>query len=121
MVDEVVKVELIAGNTMIIPTGWIHAVVSRQKNLLVHTLLTKVSVHPYRYARLRGKFLTFIQRLVRLSVRPTDPLPLSLLDRTQLKICEIEKSTNVPKKFRFPHFTKCVWRSFTSGHVPTMS
>jgi type II secretory pathway component PulM len=27
MVDEVVKVELTAGNTMIIPTGWIHAVV----------------------------------------------------------------------------------------------
>lgn len=28
MVDEVVKVTLNAGNTMIIPTGWIHAVVS---------------------------------------------------------------------------------------------
>lgn len=28
MVDEVVKVTLHAGNTMIIPTGWIHAVVS---------------------------------------------------------------------------------------------
>jgi F-box and leucine-rich repeat protein 10/11 len=27
MVDEVVKVELTTGNTMIIPTGWIHAVV----------------------------------------------------------------------------------------------
>jgi F-box/leucine-rich repeat protein 10/11 len=27
MVDEVVKVELTEGNTMIIPTGWIHAVV----------------------------------------------------------------------------------------------
>lgn len=27
MVDEVVKVELTQGNTMIIPTGWIHAVV----------------------------------------------------------------------------------------------
>ena len=27
MVDEVFKVELIEGNTMIIPTGWIHAVV----------------------------------------------------------------------------------------------
>ena len=28
MCDEVFKVELQAGNTMIIPTGWIHAVVS---------------------------------------------------------------------------------------------
>ena len=27
MCDEVVKVELTEGNTMIIPTGWIHAVV----------------------------------------------------------------------------------------------
>lgn len=29
MVDEIYKVELTQGNTMIIPTGWIHAVVSR--------------------------------------------------------------------------------------------
>jgi hypothetical protein len=29
MADQVVRVELVAGNTMIIPTGWIHAVVSR--------------------------------------------------------------------------------------------
>lgn len=28
MVDEVIKVVLTQGNTMIIPTGWIHAVVS---------------------------------------------------------------------------------------------
>jgi F-box and leucine-rich repeat protein 10/11 len=28
LVDEVYRVELVAGNTMIIPTGWIHAVVS---------------------------------------------------------------------------------------------
>jgi F-box and leucine-rich repeat protein 10/11 len=28
MVDEVFKVELVQGNTMIIPSGWIHAVVS---------------------------------------------------------------------------------------------
>jgi hypothetical protein len=33
MVDEVVKVTLHAGNTMIIPTGWIHAVVS--PNLII--------------------------------------------------------------------------------------
>jgi F-box/leucine-rich repeat protein 10/11 len=34
MVDEVVKVTLHAGNTMIIPTGWIHAVVSTS-NLII--------------------------------------------------------------------------------------
>jgi F-box/leucine-rich repeat protein 10/11 len=28
LVDEVIKIELVTGNTMIIPTGWIHAVVS---------------------------------------------------------------------------------------------
>ena len=28
LVDKVYKVELVQGNTMIIPTGWIHAVVS---------------------------------------------------------------------------------------------
>lgn len=33
MVDEVYKVELTQGNTMIIPTGWIHAVV----RTLLHT------------------------------------------------------------------------------------
>lgn len=34
MVDEVVKVELTRGNTMFIPTGWIHAVVSSQFQLI---------------------------------------------------------------------------------------
>ena len=33
MADQVVRVELVAGNTMIIPTGWIHAVVSRGPRL----------------------------------------------------------------------------------------
>jgi F-box and leucine-rich repeat protein 10/11 len=40
MVDEVIKVELTTGNTMIIPTGWIHAVVrmlhSLQRTALIH-------------------------------------------------------------------------------------
>lgn len=31
MVDEVVRVELTSGNTMIIPTGWIHAVVRSKR------------------------------------------------------------------------------------------
>lgn len=38
LVDEVVKVELTQGNTMFIPTGWIHAVVSA-------TVSSRVSVN----------------------------------------------------------------------------
>ena len=35
MVDEVTKVDLSEGNTMIIPTGWIHAVVRCPLNMLL--------------------------------------------------------------------------------------
>jgi F-box/leucine-rich repeat protein 10/11 len=38
MVDEVVKVTLHAGNTMIIPTGWIHAVVSTSAAVISKTM-----------------------------------------------------------------------------------
>lgn len=38
MVDEVVKVTLHAGNTMIIPTGWIHAVVSTSTAVISKTI-----------------------------------------------------------------------------------
>jgi len=38
LVDEVFKVELVEGNTMIIPTGWIHAVVSFLLLLLLFIL-----------------------------------------------------------------------------------
>ncbi|KAG6335225.1 hypothetical protein ID866_3870 [Astraeus odoratus] len=74
MVDEVVKVTLHAGNTMIIPTGWIHA---------VHT--------PVDSLVFGGNFLH------------------SYNVATQLKVLEIEKATHVPKKFRFPMFTKLCW------------
>ncbi|KAG6379102.1 hypothetical protein JVT61DRAFT_11538 [Boletus reticuloceps] len=74
MVDEVVKVTLYPGNTMIIPTGWIHA---------VHT--------PVDSLVFGGNFLH------------------SYNVATQLKVIEIEKTTRVPKKFRFPYFTKLCW------------
>ncbi|KAF8436936.1 Clavaminate synthase-like protein [Boletus edulis BED1] len=74
MVDEVVKVTLYPGNTMIIPTGWIHA---------VHT--------PVDSLVFGGNFLH------------------SYNVATQLKVVEIEKTTRVPKKFRFPYFTKLCW------------
>ncbi|KAF9239635.1 Clavaminate synthase-like protein [Melanogaster broomeanus] len=74
MADEVVKVTLHAGNTMIIPTGWIHA---------VHTPMDSLVFG--------GNFLH------------------SYNVRTQLKVVDIEKATRVPKKFRFPYFTKLCW------------
>ncbi|KAF8840982.1 Clavaminate synthase-like protein [Paxillus ammoniavirescens] len=74
MVDEVVKVTLHPGNTMIIPTGWIHA---------VHTPLDSLVFG--------GNFLH------------------SYNVGTQLKVIDIEKATRVPKKFRFPYFTKLCW------------
>ncbi|KAI6118729.1 Clavaminate synthase-like protein [Pisolithus croceorrhizus] len=74
MVDEVVKVTLTAGNTMIIPTGWIHAVHTPVDSLVIGGNF----LHSYNVA-------------------------------TQLKVLEIEKVTHVPKKFRFPMFTKLCW------------
>jgi len=74
MVDEVVKVELTEGNTMIIPTGWIHA---------VHT--------PVDSLVFGGNFLH------------------SYNIATQFKVCNIEAATQVPKKFRFPMFTRLCW------------
>ncbi|KAH7927694.1 Clavaminate synthase-like protein [Leucogyrophana mollusca] len=74
MVDEVIKVTLEAGNTMIIPTGWIHA---------VHTPIDSLVFG--------GNFLH------------------SYNVATQLKVLEIEKATHVPKKFRFPLFSRLCW------------
>ncbi|TFY68072.1 hypothetical protein EVJ58_g1244 [Rhodofomes roseus] len=72
--DEVYKVELHDGNTMIIPTGWIHAVYTPEDTLVFG-----------------GNFLHSYN------------VPV------QLKVREIEITTHVPKKFRFPHFVKLCW------------
>ncbi|KAF8634158.1 hypothetical protein AX17_004276 [Amanita inopinata Kibby_2008] len=74
MVEEVFKVELTEGNTMIIPTGWIHA---------VHT--------PVDTLVFGGNFLH------------------SYNVSTQFKVRNIEIATQVPKKFRFPMFTRLCW------------
>ncbi|KAI0781268.1 Clavaminate synthase-like protein [Trametes elegans] len=74
MCDEVFKVELKTGNTMIIPTGWIHAVYTPTDTLVFG-----------------GNFLH------------------SYNVPTQLRVREIELSTHVPKKFRFPFFVKLCW------------
>lgn len=44
LVDKVVKVELKAGNTMIIPTGWIHAVVRFEHSCDLY-IFSFLSVH----------------------------------------------------------------------------
>ncbi|KAI0075787.1 Clavaminate synthase-like protein [Panus rudis PR-1116 ss-1] len=74
MVDDVYKVELEAGNTMIIPTGWIHAVYTPKDTLVFGGNF----LHSYNVA-------------------------------TQLRVREIEIATHVPKKFRFPYFTRLCW------------
>ncbi|KAI0273867.1 jumonji protein [Gloeopeniophorella convolvens] len=74
MVDEVVKVELKEGNTMIIPTGWIHAVYTPQDAVVFGGNF----LHSYNVA-------------------------------LQLRVRNIEIATRVPKKFRFPLFTRLCW------------
>ncbi|KAJ1310399.1 hypothetical protein OPQ81_007137 [Rhizoctonia solani] len=74
LVDKVIKVELTAGNTMIIPTGWIHCVYTPEDSLVFGGNF----LHSYNIA-------------------------------TQLRIRDIEINTRVPKKFRFPFFTKICW------------
>ncbi|TDL27186.1 jumonji superfamily protein [Rickenella mellea] len=74
MVDEVFKVELQEGHTMIIPTGWIHAVHTPTDSLVFG-----------------GNFLHSYDVAM------------------QLRIRDIEISTHVPKKFRFPFFVKLCW------------
>ncbi|KAJ7490053.1 jumonji superfamily protein [Mycena galericulata] len=74
MVPEVTKVVLSAGNTMIIPSGWIHAVYTPVDTIVFG-----------------GNFLHSFS------------VPM------QLKIRKIEIATQVPKKFRFPLFSKLCW------------
>ncbi|KAF5358557.1 hypothetical protein D9756_001773 [Leucocoprinus leucothites] len=74
MVDEVFKVELKQGNTMIIPSGWIHAVYTPVDTMVFG-----------------GNFLH------------------SYSVPTQLRVRNIEIATSVPKKFRFPMFSKLCW------------
>ncbi|KAF9456493.1 jumonji superfamily protein [Collybia nuda] len=74
MVDQVFKVELTQGNTMIIPTGWIHAVYTPVDTLVFG-----------------GNFLH------------------SYNVETQFRVRSIEIATQVPKKFRFPMFSKLCW------------
>jgi hypothetical protein len=68
------KVHLYPGNTMIIPSGWIHAVFTPRDAIVIG-----------------GNFL--------------HGLGITM----QLKIHEIEVSTHVPFRFRFPYFIRMQW------------
>ncbi|KAK9457014.1 hypothetical protein V1511DRAFT_243737 [Dipodascopsis uninucleata] len=74
LVKDCYKVELLKGDTMIIPSGWIHAVYTPVDSLVIG-----------------GNFLT--------------ALNLS----TEIQVSRIEQITKVPRKFRFPHFSKILW------------
>lgn len=73
-VKECYKVELQKGDTMFIPSGWIHAVYTPDDSLVIG-----------------GNFLT--------------PIHLA----RQIAISRIEQRTLVPRKFRFPSFSRVLW------------
>lgn len=74
MCSECYRVDLEQNDTLIIPSGWIHAVYTPVDTLVIG-----------------GNFLTPIN------------MPM------QIELTKIEKRTKVPRKFRFPHFTRVLW------------
>lgn len=95
------QIELAVGNTMIIPAGWIHAVVRRS---LPPVLLSQTDPQskytPCDTLVIGGNFLT------------------SLDIATQLEIYQVELNTKVPKKFRFPYFVRLLW--YTALHYSSL-
>ena len=71
---ECYRVDLYPGDTMLIPSGWIHAVWTPENSLVIG-----------------GNFLTKMHYSMQITVN------------------EIEKATNVTRKFRYPHFQKILW------------
>ncbi|TKA71537.1 hypothetical protein B0A49_06009 [Cryomyces minteri] len=71
---ECYRVDLSEGDTMLIPSGWIHAVWTPENSLVIG-----------------GNFLTRMHY------------------QTQFKVADIEKTTKVGRKFRYPHFQKVMW------------
>ena len=74
LVEKCGRVYLEAGNTFLIPSGWIHAVYTPSDSLVFG-----------------GNFLH------------------SFAIETQLRIAQLEDSTRVPAKFRFPFYTEMLW------------
>merc|ERR1739838_251225 len=73
-VDKCARVELKAGYTFFIPTGWIHAVYTPEDSLVFG-----------------GNFLH------------------SFGIEKQLRVAQVEDTTHVPQKFRYPFFTEMLW------------
>lgn len=73
---ECYRVDLYPGDTMLIPSGWIHAVWTPENSLVIG-----------------GNFLTRMHYGM------------------QIQINEIEKSTGVGRKFRYPYFQKIMWHA----------
>ncbi|KZS21040.1 JmjC domain-containing Histone demethylation protein 1 [Daphnia magna] len=74
LVEKCGRVNLEAGNTFLIPSGWIHAVYTPSDSLVFG-----------------GNFLH------------------SFAIENQLRIAQLEDSTRVPAKFRFPFYTEMLW------------
>ena len=74
LVEKCGRVRLEAGNTFLIPSGWIHAVYTPTDSLVFG-----------------GNFLH------------------SFAIENQLRIAQLEDSTRVPAKFRFPFYTEMLW------------
>ncbi|XP_046452222.1 jmjC domain-containing histone demethylation protein 1-like isoform X2 [Daphnia pulex] len=74
LVEKCGRVHLVAGNTFLIPSGWIHAVYTPSDSLVFG-----------------GNFLH------------------SFAIENQLRIAQLEDSTRVPAKFRFPFYTEMLW------------
>lgn len=88
MCDEVRKVTLVAGDTMIIPAGYIHAVVGLPKSLGAALMVQFTPVDSIVFG---GNFVH------------------SYDIATQLRLRQIEIDTKVPQRFRFPYFDKLCW------------
>ena len=71
---ECYRVDLSEGDTMLIPSGWIHAVWTPEDSLVIG-----------------GNFLTRMNFGM------------------QLRVAQVEKTTGVARKFRYPHFQKIHW------------
>ena len=107
MVDEVTRVDLTEGNTMIIPTGWIHAVVGGKIVPVLFSLIIFCVVYTTRCISIRRQFSPLIQRCTSYVCLFVSYLTwYSFI--AELRVREIENATHVPKKFRFPLFTRFV-------------
>ena len=84
LVEKCGRINLEAGNTFLIPSGWIHAVYTPQDSLVFG-----------------GNFLH------------------SFAIENQLRIAQLEDSTRVPAKFRFPFYTEMLWYVL-EGYVHTL-